>query len=40
LTLVALLAGLCFTAPDDLITLAVGTEYGDEHHVDLLYEKV
>ena len=40
LTLIALLAGLCFTTPDDLITLAMGREYGTEHHVDLLYEKV
>ena len=39
LTLVALLASLGCTAFDDVIALAVRTAHGDEHHVDLLYEK-
>nr|AFS60660.1 unknown protein [bacterium symbiont of Theonella swinhoei pTSMAC1] len=39
MTLVALLAGLGLTAFDDLIALAVGTAYGDEHHFDLLHDR-
>jgi hypothetical protein len=39
LTLVALLAGLSFAALDDLIALTVGTEHGNEHHHDLLYDE-
>ena len=39
LSRVVLLAGSGLVAFDDLVALTMGTEHGDEHHFDLLYEK-
>jgi hypothetical protein len=39
LALVALLADLSLAALNDLVALTVGTEHGNEHHHDLLYER-